>query len=167
MGIQQVDEKINITDITTESERKMAYKERHGYGKHIIPVPTMEIKRQFSGYFLSPMRILKGFGSKGSLNEKSVVRPTYSYMGRFVVSDKVIGDIVQCTAVSVEGIERVYRTVSDNRIEDMVVTVVVQVKKNCNILEDCRALQEKCVKIIEEMTAFHIKEMNIEIKEIA
>ena len=68
---------------------------------------------------------------------------------------------------SVEGIERVYRTVSDNRIENMVVTVVVQVKKNCNILENCRALQEKCVKIIEEMTAFHIKEMNIEIKEIA
>ena len=29
MGIQQVDEKINITDITTESERKMAYKELH------------------------------------------------------------------------------------------------------------------------------------------
>lgn len=166
MEIEKVDEKINIEDITTESERKIAYKERHGHGKHIIPVPTMEIKRQFSGYFLSPMRIFKGLGNKSQISEKSVVRPTYSYMGNFFISEKVIGDIVQCTSNNVEGIRKIYKTASDHRIENMIIDVTLSVNKGGNIIEICRTFQDKCVKMIEDMTAFHIKEMNIEVKEI-
>ena len=57
---------IFIEDITTEEERKTAHHQRHDLGRHIIPVPTMQVKRQFSGYMMYPIRMFRGFGGKSS-----------------------------------------------------------------------------------------------------
>ena len=42
---------IHIEDITTEREREKAWKQRRIQGKHVIPVPSMQLKRDFAGYF--------------------------------------------------------------------------------------------------------------------
>ena len=60
LGLPAVSERIYIEDITSEEERKIADKQRHVLGKHVIPVPTLQLKRDFAGYFLDPMRIFKG-----------------------------------------------------------------------------------------------------------
>ncbi len=39
---------IHIEDIATEEEIRNAVKSRHMEGKHIIPVPTVEIQRDYS-----------------------------------------------------------------------------------------------------------------------
>jgi len=68
---------IYIEEITTEEERETARKQRHELGKHIIPVPTFQLKREFSGYFPDPLRFIRGWrGGRASVSEKPVVRPT-------------------------------------------------------------------------------------------
>ena len=62
----------------------MALRMRTVEGKHVIPVPTFEIKKEFSGYFLHPLRrFQKNLDSEITTAEadKSIVRPTFSYMG--------------------------------------------------------------------------------------
>ena len=66
-------------------------------GKHVIPVPTFEIKKDFSGYILDPLQIFrsKGKGENPYLSEKSIIRPTFSYMGNFTISDSVFRQIAE------------------------------------------------------------------------
>ena len=92
-----VKEKVYIHEIATEFEIKQALTTRKEQGKHVIPVPTFEIKKDFSGYFLDPLQIFrrKGKGSFQLIGEKSVVRPTFSYLGNYTISDYTIYQIVE------------------------------------------------------------------------
>lgn len=58
-------------------------------GQHVIPAPTFQLKRQFSGYFMTPVKMLfKELGPWRDYAEKSVVRPTYSYLGEYKIIRK-------------------------------------------------------------------------------
>ena len=46
---------------------------------------------------MTPMRmLLREFAPGKALSEKSVVRPTYSYLGGYKISEKVMSDIAEC-----------------------------------------------------------------------
>lgn len=60
LELPEVSDLTRIEDITTEEERLEARKQRQELGKHVIPAPTFQLKRDFSGYFLDPLRIFRG-----------------------------------------------------------------------------------------------------------
>ena len=74
LGLPAVSQRIYIEDITTEEERETANRQRNMLGKHVIPAPTLQLKRDFAGYFLDPLRILRGIGGKIQEPEKTVVK---------------------------------------------------------------------------------------------
>ena len=165
LQVGEINEKIYIEDITTEGERRIAEKQRQAQGKHVIPVSSMQLKYQFSGYFISPLRIFRGMGrGRGSYTEKSVVRPTYSYMGNFIISDKVIADIIKCTAKSIDGVKSILRVNSEKKAEVLDITVFALIDKDEQIIDVAKELQKKSFEMIENMTAFNINKLNIEIK---
>ena len=80
LSLPEISETIYITDVATEQEMQTARRIRVTEGKHVIPVPTFEIKKDFSGYLLDPLQIFKskGKGQKPYISEKSIIRPTFS-----------------------------------------------------------------------------------------
>ena len=52
--------RIRIEDITTEEERETARHQREDLGKHVIPAPSLQLKRTFAGYFMDPLRFFRG-----------------------------------------------------------------------------------------------------------
>lgn len=101
LGLPEVSETVYITDVATEEEMKTARRIRVTEGKHVIPVPTFEIKKDFSGYLLDPLQIFKskGNGQKPYISEKSIIRPTFSYLGKFTISDLVFRQILEYLAL--------------------------------------------------------------------
>ena len=87
LGLPQIIETIYIQDVATEEEMQTARHIRVTEGKHVIPVPTFELKKDFSGYLLDPLQIFKskGMGQKPYISEKTIIRPTFSYMGKFLL----------------------------------------------------------------------------------
>lgn len=167
LGIPEVSQTIYITDITTENERAIAHKQRHELGKHVIPAPAFQLKRQFSGYFMSPLLIFKEWSAnKGSVAEKSVVRPTYSYMGDYKLSDKVFSDIIACAAAETEGVDSILKVVIMTAAEGVEINAVIMMKFGYNMLQEAKLLQEKAAKEIESMTAFNVNRFDIEIRGI-
>ena len=156
----------HIEAITTENEREIAKKQRDDLGKHVIPVPTFQIKREFSGYFLDPLRIFRerGKAGKGSFAEKSVVRPTYSYMGDYLISDKVIGDIIHCIAERDDNGFTVTKVVTENTRNGILITVLVFARYGCKIVKAARSFQEQVAEQVSHMTAFHVERVNIEVR---
>ncbi len=165
LDLSELEKIIYIEEITTEEERETARKQRHEMGKHIIPVPTFQLKREFSGYFLDPLRIIRGWrGGRASVSEKTVVRPTYSYMGDYSISDKVIVDLVNYLGEKTEGVDAVTKVSIENNPDGMKITVSMICRFGFRILDAAKELQKEVGRMVGTMTAFHIKAVDIEIK---
>ena len=162
---------IYIEDITTEEERRLAYHQRHDLGRHIIPVPTMQVKRQFSGYMMYPIRMFRSLGNsvksggEKSMGEKTVVRPTYSYMGKFIIDDRVLCDIAEQVGEDTEGVADVTRVhIDNNDASELTLWVQVYLNYGVSLIETARKMQKHIRKDTERMTAFHVNAVHVEVK---
>ena len=87
---------IHIEDIAKPEDMRRASEARHKEGKHVIPVPTMELRPEFKGYLIDPIRswFQRGYGRGTEKMEKSVVRPVFSFYGKLTFSNRVISQLV-------------------------------------------------------------------------
>lgn len=170
LGLHEIDERIYIEEITTEAERVIAYKQRHDMGQHVIPAPTFQLKRQFSGYFMSPLRILRDFGPWREQAEKSVVRPTYSYLGEYNISEKVLSDIADCVGRELGTVFEVVKVIiSDNRAdneEGVDVFIIADFNYGEGIRAKATDYQGKVAQSIESMTMFNVRKVDLEIRKL-
>lgn len=99
LGIDAPSRYIHIEDIASSKEIEKAQVSRLKEGKHIIPVPTMELKPHFKGYLIDPITSIwrrKRFSKNGPAEfEKSVVRPVFSYYGSLTFSDNVVEAVIK------------------------------------------------------------------------
>ena len=101
---------IRIEEVSSPEEIQEARNLRIKEGRHIIPVPTMELKPNFQGYLLDPIRsFLYGQGGKKTSLERSVVRPVFSYYGKLTFADAVLEALVGHALKKTGGIVRINR----------------------------------------------------------
>lgn len=166
LELGKIKEWIFIEDISTKEEIKLAKKYRIKEGKHIIPVPTFEIKKDFSGYFLNPLKIFRGFGKENNTDaeERSVVRPTFSYMGKYFISNSVIEDLVYYVANKTIGIFKINNIDIINASHGLIIEMDVRIMYGNPIKPLIERLQEQVKIEIEEMTSFNILSINLNVK---
>ncbi len=165
IGLPPISQTIYIEEITTEKERAEAAKQRDEFGKHVIPAPTFALKRDFSGYFVDPLKIFRTWGKgKDSESEKSVVRPTYSYRGDYTISDKVFEDVIRNVVSSTAEVSELSRADIRKVEHGIAVSLIIYMKKGSSILRGAEAFQTAICEKIEYMTAFNVEQVDIEIK---
>jgi ABC-type dipeptide/oligopeptide/nickel transport system ATPase component len=163
LGLPKISDTTYITDVATEEEMETARRIRVTEGKHVIPVPTFEIKKDFSGYLLDPLQIFKskGKGEKPYISEKSIIRPTFSYMGNFTISDSVFRQIAEYQAEKMPEIYKVLRTRVQNYGEGPLIDMEVSVVYGYNIAESLKTFKSKITKEIENLTAMNIVKLKV------
>ena len=168
LGIPKVSDTTYITDVATEEEMKTARNIRVTEGKHVIPVPTFEIKKDFSGYLLDPLQIFKskGKGKQPYISEKSIIRPTFSYMGNFTISDSVFRQIAEYQAEKMPEIYKVLRTRVQNYGEGPLIDMEVSVVYGYNVAEGLMEFKKKIIKEIENLTAMNVVRLDVVAKNI-
>ena len=168
LKLPKISKTIYITDVATEEEMETARRIRVTEGKHVIPVPTFEIKKDFSGYLLDPLQIFKarGNGQKPYISEKSIIRPTFSYMGNFTISDNVFKQLVEYLANKLEEVNRVLKTRVRNSDEGAIIYMEVEVVYGCNVVETLKDFKIKAIREIENWTAMNVAEMDVVAKSI-
>ncbi len=163
LGLPEISKTIYITDVATLQEMEDAKRMRVTEGKHVIPVPTFEIKKDFSGYILDPLQIFKSKGKneKPYISEKSIIRPTFSYLGNYTISDGVLKDIVAHIAGKNKAIHKIYRT----RVEKTPIGVNLYIEiilvYGFNIISSLQDFKKKCVREIENLTAMNVEKVQI------
>lgn len=168
LGLPPITETVYITDVATKQEMETARRIRITEGKHVIPVPTFEIKKDFSGYLLDPLQIFKskGKGQKPYISEKSIIRPTFSYMGKFTISDTVFRQILEFLAQKTEGIYKVQKTRVENYGEGVGLYMEVTVVYGSNVVKEIKNFKEKAKKEIEKLTAMNVVSLEVVAKNI-
>ena len=170
LGLEPISETIYINDVATEEEMAMARNTRVTQGKHVIPVPTFAIKKDFSGYLLDPLQIFKstGRGKTPYVSEKSIIRPTFSYMGNFEISDTVIKKIIYYVAKKTDGVNKIHRSIirkhKGAEEDGLYIYLEVIIEFGFNINETMNTLRKKIIKEIENLTAMNVLSMEIVVK---
>ena len=168
LGLPKPEKRIYINEVATETEMETAKRIRTTQGKHVIPVPTFEIKKDFSGFILDPLQIFKfkGKGNDPYISEKSIIRPTFSYLGNFTISDTVFRQIAEYLATRSDAIYKVMRNRVESTPEGPNIYMEVSINYGCNILESLREFKEKIKKEIEKLTTMTVKDITIVAKGI-
>ena len=163
LGLPKITDTTYITEVATDEEMETARRIRVTEGKHVIPVPTFEIKKDFSGYLLDPLQIFKskGKGKQPYISEKSIIRPTFSYMGNFTISDSVFRQIAEYQAQKTKGIYKVLRTRVQNYGEGPIIDMEVSVEYGYNIAESLKEFKKRIIKDIENLTAMNVIKLNV------
>ena len=163
LGLPKITNTTYITDVATEEEMETARRIRVTEGKHVIPVPTFEIKKDFSGYLLDPLQIFKskGKGQKPYISEKSIIRPTFSYMGNFTISDSVFRQIAEYQAEKMPEIHKVLRTRVQNYGDGTLIDMEVSVVYGFNVAKALIEFKKKITKDIENLTAMNVIKLNV------
>ena len=168
LELPQIKKTIYITDVATEEEIDSARRMRITEGKHVIPVPTFEIKKDFSGFLLDPLQIFKtnGYGNKPYISEKSIIRPTFNYIGNFTISDTVFRQIIEYLSKKNDAISEILKVRVNNSEEGPTIYIEAEVNYGINILSELGEFKEKCVKEIERLTSMNVKSIKIIAKKI-
>ena len=176
LGLDPISERIYIEDVTTEEERKIAAHYRLDEGEHVIPAPVGQLRRDFAGYFMDPIKhfIDKARGNAladeqkedDGPNDRTVVRPTFSYFGSFSISEQVIRDIVRIAAEKYSSHLVVVDRMSNGKQISMSVTIDVMAVRDPDSVDKCIALQHDVFDALATMTAFTIESVNVRIRDI-
>ncbi len=168
LELPEISETIYITDVATEQEMETARRIRVTEGKHVIPVPTFEIKKDFSGYLLDPLQIFKskGKGEKPYVSEKSIIRPTFSYLGNFTISDTVFRQILEYLAVQTPAIYKILKTRVENYGEGAKLYMEVTIMYGYNVVDGIKEFKKKARKEIEKLTAMNVVNLEVVAKNI-
>lgn len=169
IGVGKIEQTIRIEDVASQDEMNMARRMRKVEGKHVIPVPTFEIKKEFSGYFLHPLRrFQKNLDTEidTAAADKSIVRPTFSYMGDYIISDNVINEIAIHEANKIKNLVKIQNINLRKSGHGVHIDMTVILRYGCNIFDVCRKIQLAVRENVERYTSVNARRVNILVKNL-
>ena len=170
LELEEVCHTIYIEEIATKEQIEIARKSRMEDGKHVVPVPTLEIKNQFSGYFLDSLKIFNIFNRDENgekTTEKTIIRPTYSYLGNFYISPNVINDIIAYVVSRVNGVAKVLKVNTQKYVDGMKLDIDLEIKYGKNIPKLSQEIKNVVIYAVDNATGINLFGININIKSIA
>ena len=171
LHLPQIAKIIHIEDVATRQEMEKAQYYRLKEGKHIIPVPTIELKPHFSGYLVDPLQTLfkRSSTQRRRLGEKSIVRPIFSYYGKLVIDDSAIKSIVRASLKKIEAITnvdgmQVKHLMHGNEDQGLKIVCGVVLTYGNHIPSLLAQAQKDVREAVEFMTGMIVHEVNIQVK---
>ena len=162
---------VRIEDIASRSEIAVAQFHRLKEGKHIIPVPTIELKPHFSGFLVNPMQSIFKQSSvkRRKLGEKSIVRPVFSYYGKLIIDDKVIQAIVERIVKSREFVKSLKNTsvkhiFKNNEDRGLTISCEVVLNYGSHIPTLIRQIQSHIRDAVEFTTGMFVQAVDISVQ---
>lgn len=168
LDLPPVERIVRIEDFATPEEITAAQNMRQVEGKHVIPVPEFEIKKDFSGYFMHPMRLFrKSLGDSGDLDEdKTIVRPTFSYLGEYTISDNVIISIARYEAMKNRAVFRINSVNVRSTSHGAHLDVSLSLSYGVNIPKVCQSVQQQIRYGVEQITSVNVRRVHIYVKSL-
>lgn len=172
LELPEIMEMIHIEDVVDEDAIATALRQRRERGKHVIPVPTVEIKGQFSGYFMVPLKMIRNISERSNRYadpekiEKSVVRPTYSYLGEFSISNKAVHDLILYAARLSKDVVEVLQADVKKQEQGVLLEITVILEYGKSLPEMVEHLQQTVAEEVERMTAFQILGVDVIVRDL-
>ncbi|MBS4007448.1 MAG: Asp23/Gls24 family envelope stress response protein [Clostridium sp.] len=161
---------IRIEEIASPRAISRALELRNRENRHVIPLPTFAIKKDFPGYLLDPLRSFWGKSHredpKKVVIDRSIVRPIYSSLGNFYIAEHVISQMVAHVAAKIPGIARVVKIEVNSKPEGAWLHIDVNVFYGQNIPDVLQEVQQTVKEEIEHLTGFNLPKLQVTARRI-
>ena len=173
LGLPAPQQYIRIEDIASPEAIERARQLRHEKNRHVIPLPTFTIKKEFPGYLIDPLRSFFSLPSdylRSVAVERSIVRPVYSNLGNFYIAEHVVGDLVGHIVSEVPGVCKAGRveikTVDGKMILDVDLIFSLEQIPPRNLLLISAEVQQMLKGRLEYLTGFYLDRINVTARKI-
>lgn len=165
---------IHIEEIATREEIEKAIKSRQVEGKHVIPVPSIEVKQSYSQIFSNTIKVFfrrnKLFSKKdmntGKVFEKSIVQPEFSKKGRIEISEAALIQMVMHCVYETDPAVRVKKMTIKTDSRGYKISIIIDVPFGTQLTGKIHKMQQYIIDKIESYTGILIEEVSIVIDKI-
>lgn len=170
LGLPQPEKILRIEDIATQEEIEAALRARNTEGKHVIPVPSIEVTRKYPQIVYDTLRV---FSRKARMThpsgptsyEKTIVRPEFSPHGIKRISDIALKQMVAQILSEWDPQVKVTSVKSDIRPEGYVISVFLSIPRDHQIEGTLGDLQAHLTDSLETAGSIFIASLSVEIDE--
>lgn len=158
---------INIEEISSPKSIAKALRLRKDQNQHVIPIPTFEVKKNFPGYIIDPLKFLIRKPSTPHVwVERSIVRPVFSSLGSFYIATQALNQLVENRGKNVSGIHRILKVNFNPNPEGVLINIDVSLELQGPLLPILQELQKVIKEELEFVTGFNVLAVNINAKKI-
>jgi len=153
---------LKIEDISTEQEIEEAKLSRLKEGRHVIPLPGIEVQRKFPINLLESLEIFyKRRYSNRKIGERAIVRPPFSYYGKLFVSENAILDIIIYILKDFREVVRLGKSQVSIKDDGILVNISLLLRYGENIPNVGSKIQKSLKKELEYITGINVILINI------
>ena len=160
---------IHIEDVASQEEIETAMRIRYTEGKHVIPVPSIEVTRSAPQIVYDSMKVFmgkKGHSKRNQTYEKTIVRPEFSRPDKEELSEAVLTQMVRHAIGEYDPVMKVKKVRgSKNQDGSYSVSITLRLPVRHYIGSTISDLQEYITDCIERYGGVMVKTVNIEIEE--
>ena len=160
---------IRIDDIVSPEAIQKALKLRKTKNRHVVPLPTFAIKKDFPGYLVSPLRSLftRSAPEQKKLSvERSIVRPVYSSLGNFFIAENVIISMVSFMCEKMPSVHKINKIKIKNSSKGVNMDLELTFILHENMKKTLSDLQFTIKEYIEFITGFYLSAVNISVVKV-
>ncbi|MDX9872511.1 MAG: Asp23/Gls24 family envelope stress response protein [Clostridia bacterium] len=168
LGIPRPAKVITIEDVATDQEIKLAQNLRETHGMHVIPVPTIEIKKDFPGYLVDPLKYFfrRKNEARRTVGEKSIIRPKFSLIGKLVISEHAVSQIVTYVTLQIPGVTQVQKVQVEMNEEGVRIRQEIVVRFGLYLPDVGRQVKTMVEKHLESITGLIVFGVEVVIKSL-
>lgn len=167
LKLPEPDKIVHIEDLASKDEIEMAMRIRNSEGKHVIPVPTIEITRNYPQIVYDSMRIFFKANIplpwKKKVFEKTIVRPEFGKRGKITMSEAALSQMVVHCLDEFDDSLKVKKTTIKNTPEGYILSIKLRVPLQFQISGTLNELQAYIANSLERYGGVIVSEVNIEV----
>lgn len=90
-----------------------------------------------------------------------MIRPTFSYLGNYTISDSVLKDIIEHLSKKAEAIYKIARIRIEKTDQGASIYIEIIIKYGYNVMTQLQNFKKQCIREIENLTAMNVEKLQI------
>lgn len=166
LGLPEPSEMIQIEDVATEEEIAAAIQDRKRHGKHIIPLPVIEVKQAYPKLMAHAIKVFFDRARHKPSYEKTIVRPSFHKRGAVTISEAALTQMMlHCMRVKAPNLElrkiRIVRGDEGYRIKTR-----ISLPFGAEAANTCQELHDYVIRQVQDYTGIQIRSLDIHIESV-
>lgn len=167
LALPHPDQTIYIDDVATQEEIAAARQSRTVDGKHVIPVPVIEVKNDPDHHILESIQFfLKSnplFFWRRRKVEKAIVQPHYSRRGRLSVSEAALSQMILHAVEEFDANVKIEKIMIDSCDPYYELEIRVTLPYGQTIPDTLSRLHEYIITRVERYSGIHIRNLDLNV----
>ena len=166
LALPEPREIIKIEDVATKEEIAAAIRERKNHGKHIIPLPVIEVKQAYPKLVAHAIKVFFDRAMHKPTYDKTIVRPSFHSKGTVTISEVALTQMVlHCMRQKAPKLEMRKIRIAPGE-EGYRIKIRISLPFGTEAAHTCQELHDYVIRQVQGYTGMQIRSLDIHIESV-